>query len=208
VTFASRREVPLPGAGTLPLPGDPTPPLGMPAGSVRAILALMLSLVVWYLVYQGRALPVYLADTAFLGIAFYFGARTSDEEKASEKPRRQPLFLPRGFVRGLIVGGFLGLYGLLWWQGRPADPVVTAIFELLAGYAVGVGVSVTVRATSKRARPTALAAFGHARAMLTLVGVGFLCVAAVTGQDAVVPPVLLTALQFLVAFYFGSRSVR
>jgi hypothetical protein len=180
---------------------------------VRALLALLLSATLWYLIYQGRVLPGYLADTAYLGVAFYFGARTSDEEKPPERPRRQPLFLPKGFVRGIIVAGFLGLYAFLWFTDRarleePGFETVTAIFDLLVGYVAGVLVSAVVRAGARQARSGTLALFGHLRALLALVGVAFLCLTAITGEDAVVPPIYLTLLHVLVAFYFGSRSVK
>lgn len=185
-----------------------TPPLGLPLGSVRALLALILTATLWYLILRERLVPVYLADTAFLAVTFYFGARTSDEEKRSEAPRRQPLFLPKGFVRGLIVAGTFGVYGYLWYSGRGIPDALRVIFELFIGYTAGVVVSGVVRAGARAAQPGALAAFGHARATLCLVGVSFLCIAAVFGADAVVPPIYLTVLQFLVSFYFGSRSVR
>jgi len=182
-----------------------TPPLGLPAGSVRALLVVMLTLTLWYLVLLEKVVPDYLADTAFLAIAFYFGERSTREGIGTAK--RQPLYMPRGVVRGAIVGGFFTVYVYQWISGHQIPPVVTSIVDILAGYAVGVAVSLAVRASTRKARSGALAAFGHARALLTLAGVAFLCSISVTGQDAMVPPVYLTVLDLLVAFYFGSRSV-
>ena len=165
----------------------------------------MLTVTVWYLVFVERLVPDYLADTAFLAIVFYFGAR-STEEGTGAAPR-QPLYLPRGFVRGLIVAGTLGIYAYIWFLGRQIPEILRTIVDLFVGYVIGVAVSATVRATSRRARPGALAAFGHARALLCLAGVGLLCLAAVTEQHAAVPAVYITVLHMLVAFYFGSRAV-
>jgi len=198
---------PLPPGFTVPQ-REATPPLGLPAGSVRALLALILSATLWYLIAKDRLVPDYLADTAFLAVAFYFGARTSDEEAKSERPRRQPLFLPRGIVRGVIALGFFGVYGLLWYQQRAIPDYITAIAELLLGYVVGVAVSVAINSSAKRSSPGMRSAFGHARALLCLVGVSFLSLAAVLGFNDAVPPIYITALQFLVSFYFGSRAVR
>ena len=206
----SRIRPPLsPGDVLSPTGREVTPPLGLPPGSVRALLVVILSLTFWYLVYRGLLVPDYLAQTVFLAVAFYFGARTSDEKAPSEKKTRAPLGLPRGFVRGFVSLGFLGLYAYLWFA-RPADipPVLAAIFELLIGYVAGVVLSAVVRSSSRRTSSGALAAFGHARALLCLVGVVFLSFAAVTDQSGLVPPLYIPALQFLVSFYFGSRSVR
>ncbi len=183
-----------------------TPPLGLPPGSVRALLVVMLVLTLWYLVIVQRVVPDYLADTAFLAIVFYFGERSTREGTGTAK--RQPLYMPRGVVRGAIAGGFFSVYAYLWASGRQIPPAVTSIVDILAGYTVGVVVSLAVRASTKNTRPGALAAFGHAKALLTLLGVASLCAIAITGQDAMVPPVYITLMDLLVAFYFGSRAVQ
>ena len=182
-----------------------TPPLGLPPGSVRALLVVMLTLTLWYLVILERIVPDFLTDTAFLAILFYFGERSVNEGMGTAK--RQPLYMPRGVVRGLIVGGFFLVYGYQWLLGRLIPPILTSIVDILAGYSVGVAVSLAARASARNARPGVLATFGHARALLTLVGVAFICTIAVTGQDALVPPTFITVLDLLVAFYFGSRAV-
>ena len=191
--------------GTKPTEKPVTPPLGLPPGSVRALLMIMLTMTVWYLVVLERIVPEYLADTAFLAIVFYFGERSVSE--GTSTTRRQPLFMPRGVVRGAVVVGFFIIYAYQWLSGRQIPPFLTSIVDILAGYTAGVAVSLAIRASSRNAKPGILSAFGHARALFTLLGVGILCAIAITGRDAMVPPVFLTILDLMVAFYFGSRAV-
>src|SRR3972149_3150070 len=51
------------------------PPLGLPTGSIRAVLALIMCGSIWYLALNGLAIPDILVESVLLVIGFYFGVR-------------------------------------------------------------------------------------------------------------------------------------
>jgi hypothetical protein len=95
-----------------PVPGTIRPKrhaLGLPAGSIRAILTLlvvgMMCILLLLSPHKGKAIPIppYLLYLLFLGVGHFFAAHgTSISRKGTGEPA--PLFLPGGFIRLLIVG--------------------------------------------------------------------------------------------------------
>ena len=103
----------------LPKPTAIPPPLRLPVGSVRAVLALIVCGTLWYATLQGTTAPSILIDSALLVVAFYFGVRSTApvvpvqmaSVTAKQRKVRQPLFLPHGSVRTVLALGFLGVMG-------------------------------------------------------------------------------------------------
>jgi len=62
------------------------PPLGLPAGSVRATLAIILSGSLWYVILRGGDPPQILVDSALLVVAFYFGVRSTAPVVPAARP--------------------------------------------------------------------------------------------------------------------------
>jgi hypothetical protein len=92
-------------------------PLGLPAGSVRALLALMVFGTIWAILLlpevrpdvQPVAIPLYLYYLMFLILGHYFGMRA---HHALTVPRPSPpLHLPRGSLRILFIIGFAAVLG-------------------------------------------------------------------------------------------------
>src|SRR5262249_23949928 len=85
--------------------------LGMPPGSVRALLALMVVGLVCpsMLIHTDKALaiPAYLIYLLFLVLGHYFAARGS-VRPGDDAWNRQPLNLPRGCIRLVLLGSLLG----------------------------------------------------------------------------------------------------
>src|SRR4051794_22872147 len=77
--------------------------LGMPAGSVRALLAVMIFATVWGLLAfdPSREVPDYLRDLLFVIMGHYFATRKKAGQDADGKAEvgPPPLFLPNGTVR-------------------------------------------------------------------------------------------------------------
>jgi hypothetical protein len=95
--------------------------LGLPAGSVRAVLAIMVFGLIWGLLLlpeaEPKPIPLYLYSLMFLILGHYFAARGhSPAVSGREHP---PLFLPRGTIRTIFVLGFAGALG---W-GFYSDPL-------------------------------------------------------------------------------------
>jgi hypothetical protein len=89
------------------VPMVPRHALGWPQGSIRAILALMVALLVCALMLIPHdppiPIPAYLLYLLFLVLGHYFAARGSTRGQ-SDAWHRQPLWLPRGCIRLLLLG--------------------------------------------------------------------------------------------------------
>ena len=88
-------------------------PLGMPRGTVRAIITLMIVLFPFTYIIWNQQIPSEIVNTIFILVAFYFEARKGEDnllkiiaeiknpEKAVEEKRKtiRPLYLPKYTVR-------------------------------------------------------------------------------------------------------------
>jgi hypothetical protein len=116
----------IPGVGTLPqAPASyPRHALGLPAGSVRALVALTVLAALWLIALFGltknNQIPtafVYLQYVMILILAHFFAAHGNTIGKHIS--RHNPLWLPGGFVRFFLLFGYLGLVGwLLFYERR------------------------------------------------------------------------------------------
>jgi hypothetical protein len=90
---------------------------GLPAGSVRALLALTIFGGIWAWMYRrpDAEVPAYLRDLMFIVMGHYFAARRKAESADVGPP---PLYLPRGSVRTLLLAGCATVAGALVWQHR------------------------------------------------------------------------------------------
>jgi hypothetical protein len=103
------------------LPAQSPPPLdwrrlhafGLPAGSVRAILAVVIigTVWVWVVLQPDQEVPDYLRDLLFIILGHYFAVRSRVDSTGEAGP--PPLYLPRGTVRALLVLGFAVVAALL-----------------------------------------------------------------------------------------------
>ena len=83
-------------------------PLGLPAGSVRALMIIMVMGTIWTLLLMPKIeVPLYLYYLLFLTTGAYFASRG----QAKGSPETPPLYLPRGSIRFLLVVGFFGVMG-------------------------------------------------------------------------------------------------
>ena len=91
---------------------------GLPGGSVRAVLAVLVFGGIWTWLWRrpDREMPPYLSDLMFIILGHYFAARAGRE--AGEAPGPPPLYLPRGTIRLLVVLGFASVAGVLSYQRR------------------------------------------------------------------------------------------
>jgi amino acid transporter len=187
------------------------PPLGMPEGSVRAILALtIVGIVLFQLQTGGRVSPM-LSETLMIVLAHYFASRRHlkippDLEAklaAEQPPEERPLWLPRGSVRLLILIIFFITVFMMLMQGRLSDPEVASTVALIFAY-LG-GVSLRWIFSRKKPKPEKKARFSiwpHLQALLVLIACLFM-ILIVLGGD---PPIFLEqVLLVFILFYFGLR---
>jgi hypothetical protein len=212
--------------GLEPAPPRPRPSrhaLGLPAGSVRALVALVLLGLLWALavLYQRGVKPevpvlfVYLQYVMLLVLASFFAAH-GNTIGAAYVGGRNPLGLPRGSVRVIL---FLGMVGLAVWlylnhydfEEERKIPVYLPLI-LLGGFFLGHLISLMVRTVSGNGPlppwyQDIQAWFALVAALLLVVIflVEFINLT-LPAEMKLNSPLLAAVLGAVVGFYFGARS--
>ena len=188
----------------------PPQPLGLPSGSVRAVIALILCGTLWFQVLKGEAIEDILVESALLVVGFYFGVRSGTGPPiapATAEGMRHPLFLPRGSIRFVLLLGFFGVIAYMWYRSRGIPEAFTLILEVLASYVIGyIASAIIARRQKAGKKPSrALAVFRNANAIAAMLLVGYLCGALLFSWPRFFPEYTKNALAWIVAYYFGSR---
>jgi hypothetical protein len=207
-----------------PAAAPPTPrhALGLPAGSVRAILALGMLGVLWALAFGAehlhQKLPltfVYLMFLMTLILAHYFAAHGNS---IGRKDSTSALGLPRGTIRFLLLVGYLALAWYLYKGGSDLEfdmpgraNVVEFLAVILTGFFVGHLLTGLVRWLAGGTLPYWFQDIQAWVAILSLIGLGVLVLVHVFVNKNVSPEYQIgvrldVGLATLVSFYFGARS--
>ena len=200
--------------------------LGLPAGSVRALLALSVLALLWLLALQpliGRErsvsefqLPTVFMDLQILMVlilAHFFSAHGHSIRAHPEQ--KSPLGLPRGSVRFLLLAGYLGLAVYLYrTQPKFEYPPTSAVILLLvltSGFFSGHVLTGAVRWLAGGILPYWFQDVQAWVALLAMLSMGVLLIILLfinpslsLGREISVP-FLEAILAALVGFYFGSR---
>lgn len=91
-------------------------PLGLPAGSVRAVLAFTVLGLIWALMFMHKEVPLYLQYLMFMILGHYFALRRRATPADEAEP--EPLYLPRGVIRTFIFLGFVGVFASIYYSHR------------------------------------------------------------------------------------------
>ncbi len=144
----------------IPAPLPPRHALGLPAGSVRALLAVAVLGLLWLLALQpmygiGEPLGEIKLPTVFMDLqilmvlilAHFFAAHGhSIRANASQ---RSPLGLPRGSIRFLLLAGYLGLAVFLYRTqpkfDYPSASAVILLLVLISGFFLGHVLTAAIR---------------------------------------------------------------
>ena len=196
------------------------PPLALPVGSVRALITLATLGTVWFHQFQHLAIPPVLADTLLLVLGYYFGTRNAASTAGTapaadalaaapaadrEANRKDPLFLPRGMIRILIVVGFAAIGMKLFNDGKidPGNPPPE--YALLGGF---LGASATRGGFARLGRMLAVKIVnfvGHVLAGATLFVVLAYCAATIAGLTDYLTAETSAIFAGIVGFYMGKR---
>jgi hypothetical protein len=209
---------------TKPLPppaGYQRHSLGLPAGSIRALLALGVLGMLWLLAgryNEQHKLPlefIYLQFLMLLMLASYFTAH--GKTIGREVSVRSPLGLPAGVVRLLLVAGYLGLAVFMWYRGayqfdKPLEePPLLLILLLLGCFFLGYLATRLVHWVSGPTLPYIYQDIQAWVAILALMGMGILALWHLvsptldeSNRQTLEP--LEAILAAVVGFYFGARS--
>ena len=193
------------------------PPLNLPVGSVRALITLSVLGTVWAQQVRGADLTPLLRDTLLLVLGYYFGTRNATTAPPlaadalaggaadRESNRKDPLFLPRGMIRMLIIVGFAGVAFHLFNQGKfdvdqpPPEFVLLGTFlggSISRGSLMKAGKLMAVKVTNL---------LGHLLASGTLMVVLGYCGAIMAGMQDMVTAETSAAFAGVVGFYMGKR---
>jgi hypothetical protein len=136
----------------IPPPESAAPPpdwrrvhaFGLPDGSVRAVLAVGVFGAIWALLVSrpDQEVPDHLRNLLFIIMGHYFATRRRAAEAPAIGPG--PLFLPRGTIRWILVGGFVCVGAILFRRGHFRDPLASSAvvtLVLVAGFLLGVVVA-------------------------------------------------------------------
>lgn len=192
------------------------PPLGLPTGSVRAALTLLIVAVVIVETGRGRPLDELWNETLLIALAHYFTSRRfvglsprllQRLENEGEIARESnPLFLPRHSIRAAIV---LAFGGLAWFVYEvrgvrhfiDVPPVLVTVGSYLLGvFARGAW---NWRARNTERVPSRLwEDLKAAAVLLVMLGTS---IPYFLGHGADVPPQVRSVTLAFALFYFGSR---
>lgn len=199
-------------------------PLGLPAGSVRALLAFLVLALIWTLMLLPRdpfvPIPLYLYYLMFLILGHFYAAH-GHSIAGPQTGTRSPLYLPRGTLRLLIILGFAAVLGWRQYTQRDWKEIVPALPEqpwlplvLLVAFFLGILVSRLIGAMFSRTGGTPYW-YQDIQAWLALVAM-LLLSAEVLIQAVINPtlaperqlqlPQMQAVLTAIVGFYFGARS--
>jgi hypothetical protein len=205
----------------------PRHPLGLPAGSVRALLALSVLGLLWLIALRPLAgsgpalgeiqLPTVFMDLQILMVlilAHFFAVHGHSIRSSAEQ--KSPLGLPRGSVRFLLLAGYLGLAVFLYrTQPKfeyPSTSALVLLLVLVSGFFLGHILTAAVRLMSGGVLPYWFQDIEAWVALLAILLMGVLLIILMfinpslsLGQEIPLP-VLEAVLAALVGFYFGARS--
>lgn len=121
--------------------------LGLPSGSIRAVLAVLIFATTWGLLVlrPKEEVPDYLGDLLFVIMGHYFASRGRADQGMGDETGREPgpppLWLPSGTIRLVLIAGSAAVAVVLYRRGQLSAPgknpgVITLL--LVAGFLLGV----------------------------------------------------------------------
>ncbi|GDY07227.1 hypothetical protein LBMAG52_07130 [Planctomycetia bacterium] len=191
------------------------PPLGLPTGSVRALLTLIVVAVVIARTALGRSPDPLWIETLLIALAHYFTSRRFvsltpavlqrlEQEGVLEK-ERHPLYLPKNSIRTIVVGAFVGLGIYLYREPRLVTPEAVALLSMVFAYLLGAIVrSITGWFAKRRSQPIT-GVWGDIKALIVLGAIVIAAVPALFDVGMQLPPLVDRIALGLTLFYFGSR---
>ena len=187
-----------------------TKPLGLPVGSVRALLLLGLgAAAVLFLRRTHDTPPVWLLAALVVSASAYFASRHSPWRAAAVPgagmvATKPPLGFPAGFVRFVFLA-LVGYGTWLWSKDHKLTPSEQPVVLVIAGFYIGVMVGFFMSQVRRPDDPSTLF-FDHLQAISALVCGGGLVWLAAQGQTgADVSPWTEPALAAVCTYYAGVR---
>jgi hypothetical protein len=191
------------------------PPLGLPQGSVRALLTLTMVAVAVANLVRGRETDTLWVQTLLVALAHYFATRRIvalpddvverlELERVVEK-ERHPLFLPRYSIRLIIVASFVGVAIYLYREGRLFEPKTVSLLGLIFAYLLGTVVRGITEWIARRRETRPHHLWADLRALAVLGALAIVAIPEFVDVPFTIPRPMLEVVLGLVLFYFGVR---
>ncbi len=182
-------------------------PLGLPSGSVRALIMILLSISCWFLILSDEQVPNYLLNLILIVIGCYFSVRTNYMGLTSFFNRlieveENPLSLPKGCIRGFIVLGFSISAAYLLIRDSFFDFGYVEFFFIFTGLIIGFMVN---KLTSGYREDNRYIMLGHLKAFVVLLMTLSLFILIVSDSMDTIDSSLIRLISASIGFYFGSR---
>lgn len=191
------------------------PPLGLPTGSVRALLTMIVVGVVTQAIVRSRTLEPIWVETLLIALAWYFTSRRFmslppdvlqrlEREGVIER-EGNPLFLPRHSIRFLLIANFSALAFWLHNQGRLTEPKSVSLFLMLGAVIIGSlfrGIK-SLLGFGKQTRWSSR--WGDLRAVVVISCVLIAAGCRILEQNVPLLPEFDRVALVMVLFYFGAR---
>lgn len=190
-------------------------PLNLPAGSVRALLTLIVVAVVVGETARGHSTSLLWSETLMIALAHYFTSRRLIDlpkdllEKLEQdgliEHDAQPLFLPKHSIRTIVILSFAGLAAYLYREGRLWARPSISVLGVVFSYFLGMLAKSLTQWWSKRSGQKAPSWWVDLKAMVVLVVVGVAAIRVFQAPFDPVPTDWERLAVGLILFYFGSR---
>ncbi len=199
----------------MPEPSQVRPPLGLPSGSVRALLTLMIVAVVVVQAARGQEVEPLWAETLMIALAHYFTSRRFMslppdeirrlEDEGQVEAEAHPLYLPRHSIRVILILAFVGLAAYLYRENRLFQAPAISILGVIFAYLLGI-LARSILSWWTRGRQTkTLRGWEDLKAVVVLLVLLYTAGAYLLDRPELVPHQVRSATLGLVLFYFGSR---
>lgn len=190
-------------------------PFGLPNGSVRAFLTLLIVAVVICQVVRDRDIEPLWIETLMIALAHYFTSRrflklAPDvirrlETEGLIEIEAQPLYLPRHSIRALVLLAFLGLAIYLYLEHRLYETQALSILGVVLAYLLGIVASGILTWWTKGRQTEAVRGWRDIKAAVVMLVLLYTAGAYLLDRTDLVPPQARNLTLGMVLFYFGSR---
>jgi Kef-type K+ transport system membrane component KefB len=193
----------------------PRPPLGLPSGSVRALLTLLIVAVVLVQVARGREVEPLWTETLMIALAHYFTSRrfirlAPDairrlEAEGQVETESHPLYLPRHTIRAVLMLAFLGFAVYLYQQNQLFEPAALSLLGVVFAYLLGIIARGVLTWWTKGRKTGTVKWWEDLKAAVVFIVLVSTATAYLLDRSDQVPHQLRNTTLGLVLFYFGSR---
>lgn len=197
--------------------GSPShwPPLGLPAGSVRALMTLIVVAVVTHGIVRSQPVDPLWTETLLIALAWYFTARrflslppgTLDrlQQEGLIEQEQNPLYLPRHSIRVLIIVNFSGLAWWLQTEGRLQESEAVSLLLMVGAVVFGSMIRGIATRLGLRKQSRWSSRWGDLRALIVLGTVIAAAGIRLLMLDRHPLPEIDRVALAMMLFYFGAR---